>query len=60
MTQQNSMNDILKVFGITISGTAMTFTDFNTYLTTCSILIAMSYTLWKWSKDYKQKRNENK
>jgi len=47
--------DIAKVIGATGAATGITIADINGGLTTVSICLAISYTVWKWYKDY---RNE--
>ena len=51
---QHILLDITKVGGAAIAATTVTIVDINAYLTTFSVILAISYTIWKWCKDSKK------
>jgi hypothetical protein len=55
MPHQTTLLDITKVAGAAIGATTITIANINGILTTFSILLAISYTIWKWRKDYKNR-----
>ena len=50
---QQILLDITKVGAVATAATTIKLIDINVYLTTISVVLAISYTLWKWCTDYK-------
>ncbi len=46
--------DITRVAGANIGAATLTVSNINDVLTMASICLAISYTIWKWSNDYKK------
>jgi len=51
---QQILLDITKVGAATIAATTVTIADVNRYLTTVSLLLAISYTIYKFIKDRRE------
>ena len=52
--------DIVKVLIINIAGISLSFTNIELFLKITTLLITISYTVWKWRKDFlkDKKRDE--
>ena len=50
--------DIIKVLIINLAGISLTFTRVELFLKISALILTISYTIWKWRKDYlKDKTN---
>ena len=50
--------DIIKVLIINLAGISLTFTRVELFLKISALILTISYTVWKWRKDYlKDKTN---
>lgn len=54
------MKDSLAVFGLNVPGWTMFFTNINELLTSVSVVLATSYTLYKFITDIKAKKKAKK
>lgn len=54
----NKATDVIKVLAINIGAITITVANIKDALTIVSLLIAISYTVWKWGKDIKKKNYE--
>lgn len=51
---QEKIIDTAKVVGANGVATGITISNVNETLTMMSIILAISYSLWKWRRDYKR------
>ena len=60
MSFQDTKFDLVKVLLINIAGLGITFTGIEIFLKVLTLVLTISYTLWKWRKDYlKDKARSN-
>jgi hypothetical protein len=52
---QQKIIDTCQVVSAQVLAVGIAIENYNTYLTTISLLLAIAYTTWKWVKDYKKK-----
>ena len=52
MSFQDTKFDLVKVLLINIAGLGITFTGIEIFLKVLTLVLTISYTLWKWRKDY--------
>lgn len=48
--------DLIKVLIINFGGIGITFTSVENFLKILALILTISYTIWKWRKDYKKQK----
>jgi len=60
MSLHDTKFDLIKVLLINFAGLGITFTGIEIFLKVLTLVLTISYTLWKWRKDYlKDKARSN-
>lgn len=54
----HKVTDNIDVPILHILAIGLTFTDIESYLKIISLLLAIGYTAWKWSWEYRKKKNK--
>jgi len=63
MSFHDTKFDLIKVLLINFAGLGITFTGIEIFLKVLTLVLTISYTIWKWRKDYlkdKAKKNAEK
>jgi len=59
MSFHDTKFDLIKVLLINFAGLGITFTGIEIFLKVLTLVLTISYTIWKWRKDYLKDKARN-